>query len=684
MSEKIKPPIAKKEPKITEIHGLELKDDYFWLRFKENQEVIDYLNAENDYTKEKTRHLETFTDELFKEMKNRIKEDDESVPYKFKDYYYYNRNEKDKEYKIYCRKHLSLENKEEILIDLNVLSEGLEYYKLQTFKISPDQKLLAFSVDNTGYEKFIIYIKNLETGDVFTEGVENIGWNFEWADNNTIYYVLRDETQRPYAMKRHILGSSSEEDVVIFEEKDIERRVSLWKSEDQKYLFMNSESTLSSEMRFLDLSDTHEDFVVFFPREEEHEYNVSHRDGYFYIVTNSDNSTNFKFMRTEVDKLSKEDWEEVYSHNEEIRLLWTEAFENFLVLHKRQDGLRKIEIFFNKNDERNHNLSFPEPVYGVWSGDNYEYSTSTYRVRYTSLITPMSTYDYYFEEKKLELRKQEEVKNYNKEDFVTTRKFITARDGVKVPISIVHRKDIKTPAPTYLYGYGSYGASMDPNFSPSVLSLTDRGYIYVIAHIRGGGELGRPWYEEGRLLKKKNSFYDFIDCAEYLINENVTTKDKLVIAGGSAGGLLVGAAVTMRPELFHLVIARVPFIDVINTMLDASIPLTAQEWKEWGDPRDKESFDYMMSYSPYDKIEARDYPHILVTTSLNDPRVAFWEPAKFVAKFRDFKTDKNDLLLKTNMGAGHSGASGRYESMKETAFIYANALDKVSLVDKKD
>ena len=345
MSEKIKPPIAKKEPKITEIHGLELKDDYFWLRFKENQEVIDYLNAENDYTKEKTRHLDTFTDELFNEMKNRIKEDDESVPYKFKDYYYYNRNEKDKEYKIYCRKHLTLENEEEILLDLNALSEGLEYYKLQTFKISPNQKLLAFSVDNTGYEKFVIYIKNLETGDIFTEGVENIGWNFEWADNNTIYYVLRDETQRPYAMKRHILGSSSEEDVVIFEEKDIERRVSLWKSEDQKYLFMNSESTLSSEVRFLDLSDTHEDFVVFFPREEEHEYNVSHRDGYFYIVTNSDNSTNFKFMRTEVDKLSKEDWEEVYSHNEEIRLLWTEAFENFLVLHKRQDGLRKIEIF---------------------------------------------------------------------------------------------------------------------------------------------------------------------------------------------------------------------------------------------------------------------------------------------------------------------------------------------------
>jgi len=684
MSEEINPPIAKKEPKITEIHGLELKDDYFWLRFKENQEVIDYLTAENDYTKEKTKHLDAFTDELFNEMKNRIKEDDESVPYKFKDYYYYNRDEKGKEYKIYCRKHQSLENEEEILLDLNELSKGFEYYKLRTFKISPNQKLLAFSIDNTGYEKFIIYIMNLETGEVFTDGVENIGWNLEWADDNTIYYVLRDEAQRPFALKKHILRSSAEEDVVIFEEKDIERRVSIWKSKDQKYLFMNSESTLSSECRFLDLFDPHGDFVVFYPREEEHEYNISHKNGFFYIVTNSNDSTNFKFMKAAVNKLNKEDWEEIYPHNKDVRLLRIEAFEDFLIIHKRHEGLRNIEVFYNKNDERNHDISLPEPVYGVWSDNNYEYSTSYFRLGYTSLITPVSTYDYHIKDRKLELKKQEEVKNYNKEDFVTVRKFITARDGVKVPISIVHRKDIKTPTPTYLYGYGSYGASMDPYFSPTVLSLTDRGFIYVIAHVRGGGELGKLWYEDGRVLKKKNTFYDFIDCAEYLIKENVTTKDQLVIAGGSAGGLLVGAAVTMRPELFHLVIARVPFVDVINTMLDASIPLTAQEWKEWGNPKDKEAFDYIMSYSPYDKIEARNYPHILITTSLNDPRVAFWEPAKFAAKFRALKTDKNDLLLKTNMGAGHSGASGRYESMKETAFIYSNALDKVGLVDKRE
>ena len=420
------------------------------------------------------------------------------------------------------------------------------------------------------------------------------------------------------------------------------------------------------------------------PREEEHEYNVSHKDGYFYIVTNKDDSTNFKFMRTQVNKLGKENWEEIYPHNEKVRLIWTEAFEDFIVLFKRQVGLINIEIFFGINDKRNHDISLPEPVYGVWSGENYEYSTNNFRLRYTSLVTPMSTFDYDVKSKKLQLKKEEEIKNYNKDDFVTTRKFITARDGKKIPISIVHRKDIETPAPTYLYGYGSYGYSMDPYFSPTILSLTERGYIYVIAHVRGGGELGRQWYEDGRVLKKKNTFYDFIDSAEYLMKEGITTKDQLAIGGGSAGGLLVGAVVTMRPDLCNLVIAEVPFVDVINTMLDETIPLTAQEWKEWGNPKDKESFDYIMTYSPYDNIKKADYPHIIVTTGLNDPRVAFWEPAKFVAKFRALKTDNNDLILKTNMGAGHSGASGRYESMKEKAFIYSNALDKAGLIQKKE
>ncbi len=679
MNEEIKPPIANKEAKITKIHGIELKDDYFWLRFKENQEVIDYLTAENEYTKEKTKHLDAFTDDLFNEMKNRIKEDDESVPYKFKDYYYYNRDEKGKEYKIYCRKHKSLDSEEEIILDLNELAKGFEYYKLRSLKISPNQKLVAYSIDNTGYEKFVIYIKNLETDEIFTEGVENIGWNLEWADDKTIYYVLRDEAQRPYLLKRHILGTSVEEDIEIFEETDIERRVSIYKSEDEKFLFMDSRSTLSSEFRFLDLTNPLGDFVVIHPREEKHEYEISHKDGFFYIVTNTDDSINFKFMRTPVDKLSKDNWEEIYPHNEDVRLSWTEAFEDFIVLFKRQDGLVDIEIFFGINDERNHDISLPEPVYGVWSGENYEYSTSEFRLRYTSLVTPMSTFDYDVNKRKLYLKKEQEIKNYNKENFVTTRKFITARDGAIVPISIVHRKDIKTPAPTYLYGYGSYGYSMDPYFSPTILSLTERGYIYVIAHIRGGGELGRQWYEDGRVLKKKNSFYDFIDSAEYLMNEKITTKDQLVIGGGSAGGLLVGAVVTLRPDLCHLVIAEVPFIDVINTMLDETIPLTAQEWKEWGNPKDKDAFDYIMSYSPYENIRSTDYPHIIITTGLNDPRVAFWEPAKFTAKFRALKTDNNDLILKTNMGAGHSGASGRYESMKEKAFIYANALDKVGL-----
>ncbi len=676
MSKSTEPPVAKKELKVTEIHGLELKDEYFWLRFKENQEVINYLTAENEFTKSKTSHLEAFIEELFTEMKNRIKEDDETVPYKYKDYYYYNRDVKGKEYKIYCRKHMNLEANEEILLDLNELAKEHEYYKLRSFKISPNQKFLAYSVDITGYEKFIIQIKDLETGETYAPGIENIGWNFEWGDDNVIYYNLRDEAQRPYILKRHILGNHTEQDIVIFEEKDIERRVSVWKSNDNKFLFMNSESTLSSEIRFLDLNNPLGDFQTFYPREEEHEYTISHKDGFFYIVTNSDNSTNFKLSRTAVENTAKENWEEILPHNPGIRVRWTEAFENFLVIYKREEGLPKVDIFYEKDDEQNHTIELPEPVYGVWSGNNFDYTSDFVRLRYTSLITPMSTYDYFVESKDLELKKQEEIKNYKKEDFVTERRFITARDGTKVPISLVHRKDISTPAPTYLYGYGSYGSNMDPYFSPSILSLTDRGMIYVIAHIRGGGELGRQWYEDGKLLKKKNTFYDFIDSAEYLINEKITTKEQLTIAGGSAGGLLVGAVVTMRPDLCNFVVARVPFVDVITTMLDASIPLTAQEWKEWGDPKDKEYFDYMLTYSPYDNIKTVDYPHILVTTSLNDPRVAFWEPAKFVAKLRDLKTDDNNLMLKTNMGAGHSGASGRYESMKELAFIYAVVLNK--------
>jgi oligopeptidase B len=679
MTDKITPPVAKKEPKKMELFDRKFVDNYFWLRNKENQEVIDYLTAENDYTKEMTKHLDSFIDDLFEEMKNRIKEDDESVPYKFKDYFYYNRTEKGKEYKIYFRKGLSSEAKEEKIIDVNELAEGFDYFRVITQKISPNQKQIAYSTDNTGYEKFILNIKNLETGEVSTPGIENISWGFEWADDKTIYYILRDDAQRPYAIKRHILGTPVEEDKLIFEEKDITRRVFLWKSKEEKYLYINSESTLSSEYQFLDLSNPLGDFVVFCPREKEHEYNVSHKDGYFYIVTNSDDSTNFKLMRTTLDKLDKESWEEIRAHNKDIRLLGTQAFKDFLAILKREDGLKKIEIFYGKGDERNHDIVFPEPIYGIWNGDNFEYSSNALRIVYTSLITPESIFDYHVKDKQLELLKEEEIKNYNKEDFVTTRKFVKARDGVKVPISIVHKKGLTTPAPTMLYAYGSYGYPIDTNFSSNIVSLMERGMIYIIAHIRGGGEMGRKWYDDGKMFNKMNSFNDFIDCAQYLVDNKVTTTEQLVVYGGSAGGLLMGGIMNMRPDLFHLVIARVPFVDVINTMLDDSIPLTAQEWEEWGNPKIKEQFEYILQYSPYDNIEAKDYPHTLVTTGLNDPRVAFWEPAKMVAKLRELKTDNNTLLLKTNMGAGHSGASGRYERMKELAFIYGYALDKVGL-----
>ena len=680
MNEKITPPIAKKEVKITELFDQKFEDNYFWLRNKENQEVIDYLTAENEYTAEITKHLDTFNENLFEEMKNRIKEDDESVPYKHNDYYYYNKNEKGKEYKIYFRKHLNLDAEEEKILDVNELAKEVDYFWLQRYKISPNQKKLAYSFDNTGYEKFIVQIKDLETGETSTPGMENIGWNLEWADDTTIYYTIRDDAQRAYAVKRHILGTSAEDDLLIFEEEDITRRVSIWKSKDKKYLFVNSESTLSSEVQFLDLSNPLGEFLVFYPREKEHEYNMTHKDGCFYIVTNSDDSINFKMMRTPVDKIAKENWEEIFAHNEDVRLLGSEAFENFLVIHKRHEGLKKVEIFYGKDNERNHDVTFPEPIYGVWSGNNFEYKSDIVRLEYTSLITPNSVFDYYVNDKQLELLKEDEVKDYKKEDFVTTRKFVKARDGVEVPISIVHKKGLVKPAPTMLYAYGSYGYPVDTNFSPTIVSLIERGMIYIIAHVRGGGELGRKWYNDGKMLKKMNTFTDFIDCAQYLVDNKITTKEQLVVHGGSAGGLLMGVIMNMRPDLFHLIIARVPFIDVINTMLDESIPLTALEWDEWGNPKIKEQFEYMLKYSPYENIEAKDYSHILVTTGLNDPRVAYWEPAKMVAKLRALKTDKNTLILKTNMGAGHGGASGRYEKMKETAFIYGFALDKVGLV----
>ncbi len=676
-----KPPIAKKEMKITEIHGIELKDDYFWLRDKENQEVIDYLNAENDYTKEKTKHLDDFTDKLFNEMKNRIKEDDETVPYKFKDYFYYSRTEKDKEYSIYCRKYKNLDNKEEILLDLNEMAKGHEYYKLYTSKISPNQNILAYSIDDTGYEKLVIYFKDLTTGEIFAEKLENVGWNFEWTDDKTLYYTIRDKAQRPYALKRHVLGANPSEDALIFDEKDVKRNVSISKTKNQKFLLLSSNSKLSNEYHFLDLKDHLGKFVVFLPREEKHEYIINHKDGYFYIITNKDESPNFKLMRTSINKLSMENWEEIIAHNKDVKIDWIETFKDFSVISKREEGLDKFEIFYDKNDERNHNIEMPETVYGAWFGDNLEYSSNIFRFVYTSLITPKSIYDYSLKERKLELKKQDEIKNYNKEDYVTERKYAIARDGTKVPISIVHKKNIVTPAPTLLYGYGSYGYPMDTYFSPSRVSLIERGIVYVIAHVRGGGELGRKWYDDGKFLKKKNTFFDFIDCAEYLLNKGITTKDKFIIQGASAGGLLVGAVMTMRPDLCHLVVAEVPFVDVVNSMLDASIPLTAGEWEEWGDPSEKDFFDYMLSYSPYDNIKAINYPHTLVTTGLNDPRVAFWEPAKFTAKLRALKTDNNELVLKTNMGAGHGGASGRYESMKEIAFIYSYVLDKMGLVD---
>jgi oligopeptidase B len=679
MSKKTIPPQALKKPKKLQLFGQELVDNYYWLRDKESKEVLEYLRKENDYTKSRTKHLEPFIEKLFKEMKNRIKEDDESVPFKFKDYYYFHRKEKGKEYKKHYRKSAKKNAAEELILDINQLAEEHDYYKVQTMKISPNQKLLAYSVDTTGYEKFAIMIKNLETNETTATNIENIGANFEWLDDKTIFYVLRDDAQRPATVKKHILGSSTDDDEIIFNEQDTKRNVYLWKSRDRKYLFINSRSKTSAEIQFMNTSGNANGFHMFHPREEKHEYSIYHRNGDFYIVTNTDDATNFKLMKTKVDNTDRKVWEELIPHNEEVRIHWAETFDDFVALFKRHDGLMKVEIFYGKDNPKNHDIAFPEPIYGVSDGDNYEFSANKIRLVYSSLVTPESIFDYHIENKKLELLKEEEIKHYNKEEYVTKRIFVTARDGTKVPISIVHKKGLQTPAPTMLYGYGSYGYPIDTRFTPTMVSLIERGMVYIIAHIRGGGEMGRQWYDNGKMLKKKNTFNDFIDCAKYLLENKITTADQLVIYGGSAGGLLMGAVMNMNPELFHLVIARVPFVDVINTMLDESIPLTTQEFEEWGNPKKEEYFKYILSYSPYDNIKAMEYPNILVTAGLNDPRVAYWESAKFVAKLRELKKDNNELLLKMNMSAGHGGASGRYARMKELAFIYGYALDKVGL-----
>ena len=675
------PPVAKTDPKVDTVHGEARVDNYFWLREKSNTEVIEYLKTENRYTEAMMQHTEDFQEQLYQELLGRIKETDLSVPEKIGDYYYYTRTEEGKQYPIYCRKKGSLEAEEEILLDQNALAEGHEYLEIGVYKISPNHQLLAYSIDTTGGESYTLYVKDLDAGQLLGDQIPNTYYSVEWAnDNQTLFYTTLDPAKRPHKLYRHQLGSDPAADALIYHEADESFFLDVSKTRSNAYLLMELENINTSEVHYLEADQPTDEFRVISPRQSELEYSVEHHGDQFFIVTNAE-AVNFKLMRASVNNPSRENWEEVIPHREAVKLDSVSAFRNHLVISEREDGLQKIRMRNLITDEA-HAVDFPEPVYTVQQGGNPEFNTNTLRFNYASLVTPMSVFDYEMDARTRELKKQDEVLGgYDPSLYESERIFAKAADGTPVPISLVYKKGLVKDGgdPLLLYGYGSYGINSEPYFLSNRLSLLDRGFRCAIAHIRGGEEMGRAWYENGKLLHKRNTFTDFIACAEHLIAEKYTASDKLVIQGGSAGGLLMGAVTNMRPELFEIVIAKVPFVDVVNTMLDASIPLTVTEYDEWGNPNEKKFYDYIKSYSPYDNIEAKEYPHILVTAGLNDPRVHYWEPAKWTAKLRTLKTEDNQLLLKTEMGAGHGGPSGRYDYLKETAFEYAFIFDLLGI-----
>ncbi len=668
------PPIAAKKPKDLTIHGHTRGDEYFWLNDRENPEVIKYLTDENTYTKAIMADTDTFQAKLYKEMRSRIKEDDTSVPYKDNGYWYYTRYEEGKEYAIHCRKKGSMEGAEEILLNENELAEGHDYFSAGGLTVSDDNKWLSFSIDTVSRRLYTIHFKNLETGEILAESIPNSEGGVAWAaDNKTVFYAKKDlQTLRTPEIFRHVVGTAASTDKLIFTEEDDTFNCSVWRSRSKAKIFIGSYQTVSTEYRMLDASKPEGEFVLIEPRSRDHEYSVTDFGDKLYIVTNLE-AKNFRLMEAPVKSPGRKNWKEVIAHRPETLLEGVEMFKDFMVLEERTNGLSMLRIRKQSTGEE-HYVNFGEAAYTTYLSTNREFDTDKLRYGYSSMTTPWSTFEYGMATKERTLLKEQPViGTFKKENYTTERIMATATDGTKVPISIVYRKGVKKDgsAPLLLYAYGSYGASMDAYFSSTNLSLLDRGFIYAIAHIRGGEEMGRQWYEDGKLLKKKNTFTDFIDCGEHLIKSGYTSKGKLFAMGGSAGGLLMGAVVNMRPDLWKGVVAAVPFVDVVTTMLDESIPLTTGEYDEWGNPNVKEYYDYIRSYSPYDNVEAKEYPNMLVTTGLHDSQVQYWEPAKWVARLRDRKTGDNLLLLHTNMDAGHGGASGRFESLKETALEFA-------------
>ncbi len=677
------PPMAAAVPHAMEKHGHRRVDDYYWLKDRDNPQVIAYLEAENAYLDAVMKHTEPQQQKLYEEIVGRIKQDDDSVPYRRDGYYYYSRFVEGGEYALHCRKQGSLDADEEIMLDGNQMAAGHELFILRGLGVSSGQDILAYSLDTVGRRFYSIRFKNLTTGETLPDTIEDVTGNSAWAnDNRTLFYTKQDpETLRWYRVYRHVLGTDPADDDLVYEEADETFSSFVFKTRSKKYLMIGSYQTLSSEFLYLEADDPAGEPRVFQPRQRDHEYSVDHYGEHFYVRTNHQ-AKNFRLVKTPTTATGMDSWRQVIPHRDDVYLEDVVLFRDYKVVLERRAGLLQMRVIALAGGEEaepeEHYLDFGEAAYTAFADDNYDFDTDVLRYRYSSLTTPRSTYDYNLRTRKKTLLKQQQVLgDFDSASYQTERLSATARDGARVPISVVYRKGIAKDGsqPLLLYAYGSYGSTIDPTFDSALLSLLDRGFIYAIAHIRGGQIMGRQWYEDGKVMKKKNTFYDFIDVAEHLINNGYTNPDRLFAQGGSAGGLLMGAAVNLRPDLFHGVIAQVPFVDAITTMLDPDIPLTAGEWDEWGDPNRKQHYDYMLSYSPYDNVEAKDYPHLLVTTGLHDSQVQYWEPAKWVAKLRALKTGDNRLLLRTNMEAGHGGATGRFKLHRETAQDYAFLLD---------
>ncbi len=673
------PPVARRAPVTHRLHDDVRVDDYHWMRDRESPEVIAHLEAENAYTEAVTAHTAELQETLYNEMLGRIKETDLNVPYRKDNFFYYTRTEEGKPYTIYCRKKASLSAPEQVLLDMNELAGNHDYFDLGAFVVSPDHNLLAYSTDTTGSEKFLLVVKDLKTGKLLADRISGTDYGVEWGnDNRSLFYATMDDARRSDKLFRHTLGNRPEDDVLVFYEPDPAYSVWIDRTKSDAYLILSTESRATTEQYVLDADTPTGEFSLVRPRETEIEYYLIHQDEWFYIHTNED-ADNYKLMRAPVGDPSVENWETVIPARDQIKIERVTAFRNHLVLLERDRGVRRVRVIDTKTGDK-HYVDFDDPVYAVYLEGNREYDSTVLRFSYMSFVTPKSVYDYDMDTQDRELRKQKEVLgDFDPDDYTTRRIYVKADDGTVIPVSMVYKTGCicRGGRPLYLMGYGAYGASMDPWFSSNRLSLLDRGFIYAVAHVRGGGEMGEEWRDSGRMLNKMNTFTDYIACAENLICRGFTNPKRMVAVGGSAGGLLVGTVANMRPDLFRVVVADVPFVDVLNTMLDASIPLTVGEYDEWGNPNEREYYDYMKVYSPYDNVMPQDYPNMFITASLNDPRVQYWETAKWAAKLREMKTDDNEVVLKTNMGAGHGGASGRYGWLRELATEYAYIIDKI-------